>query len=186
MVYDEETLRSVIDGRPVGDFFPYKGGTQKQIQSFIKSIVGDLERSSLITVEADFNSYGSGYSSYIDVFCYKRDGSSTENKDNALWIDGITIFISKLAPVAILGASNKTKHLRGGSYIFLDINAINTMPKGNWGDVLQVIINKLNKYGIEILEKRDLAKSLDFNVKIPTVLNDGGYRIFDAIFYWED
>ncbi|MBC8059308.1 MAG: hypothetical protein H7Y18_01430 [Clostridiaceae bacterium] len=186
MIYSEETLRKFIDGRPSGKDYPYNNGTSKQIEFHIKSIVADLERSNLIKVEADFKSYGSGYSSYIDIFCYKKDGSSTIKKKDVLWIDGITIYISKLAPVAIYGASNKTKHSKGGGYNFLDANNINSIPKGNWDDVLYTITNKLKKYEIEMLRKRELAKPLDFKAKIPTILNDGGYKIFDAIFYWED
>lgn len=51
-----------------------------------------------------------------------------------LKIDGITIFISKLAPVAIVGTSSKTKSLKSGSYDFLDLNAIDTVSNGNWED----------------------------------------------------
>jgi hypothetical protein len=189
MIYSEEILRNIINKTPVGDLFPYKGGTKKQIESYIKSIVADLEMSELITVEADFNKYESGFASFIDIFCYKSDGSSIMKRKNSLWIDGISIYISTCAPVAIYGANFKTKKVNkyGGSYGILDVNCVATTPKGYWVDVLYIIAKNLNRFGIEIIQKRELNKPLDFQVKIPTNLNYHCInKVFDAIFYYND
>ncbi|SHI95572.1 hypothetical protein SAMN02745163_01103 [Clostridium cavendishii DSM 21758] len=180
MIYSEKFLKSIIEGKPIGEIYPYKDGTKKQRELYIKSIVADLKKSNLIKVEADFNSYGSGYSSYVDIFCYKTDGSSILKRDNIICINGVTIYISKLAPLAIYGSSKKIRRSKGGSYDFLDINSINKIPSGDWDGVICLLKDKLNKYGIELLEKKELARSIDFEVQIPTISKNPNFNLVNS------
>ncbi|WP_166244023.1 hypothetical protein [Paenibacillus turpanensis] len=179
-------MQQIIQGELVGDFFPYFGGTNKQVIFYLKELVGRLERSRLLTFEADFRSYGSGYASYVDVFCYKKDGSSTKNVNGTLWIDGISIYLCKHAPVAIFGPNEKTKGSGHGSYGILSASDVGEIPSGSWDVELKFIKEKLAEYKIEFLTKRVIKKQLPFETKIRTVLNEDGYKVFDALFYWED
>ncbi|WP_202707219.1 hypothetical protein [Sporosalibacterium faouarense] len=186
MQFTDDELKFIVNRKTVGNFYPYKDGTIKQIVYYIKEIASVFEASKLLCCDADFSSYGSGFASYVDCFLYKRDGSSSFKKDKTLWIDGITLYISKFAPVAVWGHSRVTKHRTGGSRDFLNYNNIGELPKGNWNNEMYQMKNILNKYSIVCLEKKYVKKRLNFEVKIPTVLNQGSYKVFDALFYWED
>ena len=187
MHFSEEQLRDVIDGKIIGAFFPFQGGTYNQVVYFYKDLIAALERSRLLKVITDYSSYGSGYASYVDVFCYKRDGSSTQQKKGYMDIEGIGIYLCKHAPVAIVGPNQKSISERGGSYGMLSVHQVGKMPPGNWDQEFERIREVLTNYQIEILTRRIVNQPLPFDAKIPTVLDQGdGYRVFDALFYWED
>jgi hypothetical protein len=185
-MYTDQELKSVIDGNSIGSFFPYQGGSELEIESYIKTIVADLDRSAIIKADADYSMYGSGYASYVDIFCYKKDNTSTVQKGGVYYLDGIQIFISRLAPVAVFGKENRSKHKHGGSFGFIRPNSVGTTPEGDWEYFVDEIKRKLASYNISLLNKRYVSQVLHFETKITTILDDGEYKIFDAFFYWED
>lgn len=185
-MYSNEELQKIIRYESIGDLFPYEGGNDSDIENYIKSVVADLNRSTNIIAEADYDMYGSGYASYVDVFCYRKDGSSTSRKSYGVTIEGISLYICRLAPVSIYGYSKITRHSHGGSSEFLSFDRVNTLPLGDWIEFIEEIVRKVHKYNISILDKEYLTSPLPFDAKIPTILGDAPYKIFDAFFYWED
>ncbi|MBW4500098.1 MAG: hypothetical protein KME57_11195 [Scytonema hyalinum WJT4-NPBG1] len=97
MILTVKQLQSIIDMNPVGDTFPYFGGSEQDIENHLKAVVATLRHSPLLDVEAEFNHYGSGYASYVHVFCAKSNRQSTVRRGDTDWIDGI----SDLAPIRI-------------------------------------------------------------------------------------
>jgi hypothetical protein len=167
-------LEKLIAGKSVGGS-----------KSAVKNVLHDLEQSKQIAVESD-DGYGSGYASYLDVFCYKKDGSSSRVSGLNTTIEGIALYICKLAPVAVMGAMTKTKSKNGGSSSFLCPEDLNKFPAGDWNSVIFEIKNKLEKQNFMLLEPKVLKRKMPFEVEIPTILGDPPYKIFDAFFYWED
>jgi hypothetical protein len=186
MNLSEATLRQCIKGEPVGDRYPYNNGSKQEIENFLKQVIAELKDSQLIQIDADFSHYGSGYASYVDLFCYYKDGSFNIQRGETTWIIGITLYLSRLAPVAVYGSGEKTKRKDGGSYSFLRPEDVGTLPEGEWNEVLYEISNKLIKFGFDLLQPEDILPLLIFDTKIFTILNNGAYRVFDALFYWED
>jgi hypothetical protein len=180
-----ELLRSVIAGKPVGDHEAYKNGSKNAIKGHIKATVHDLEQSKNLVIETE-DSYGSGYASYIDVFCCKSGGRLSTTESGRTTIDGIAIYLCKLAPVAVMGAMEKTRSKGSGSYGFLHAEDLNTFPPGNWLEVDIEIRQKLEKHGFEILGPRELKKTMPFTARIDTNIGDPPYTIFDAFFHWMD
>ena len=78
----EEDLRRLIKGEFFGDFEPYTSGSQEEIEDYIRKLVATLNDSFIIQVEArgikayDF-CWGGGYSSFTDVFAFRRNGTGT-------------------------------------------------------------------------------------------------------------
>ncbi len=178
MQFSDEDLKRFIEFMPVGS---------GQTELHLLRIVNGLKRSHLIDVEAEFNDYGSGTASYVDVFCSKRSGKSTQRKGDTDWIDGIAIYLSRLAPIAIYGPMQRTRNKTGGSFDFLIADVVGTLPPGDWIEEVKEINKKLTTfYGVTLLEKEFLAKKLPFKAKIRTCFKKKGYQIFDAIFYWDD
>jgi hypothetical protein len=169
-----ELLEKLIAGKSVG-----------ASKSAVKNVLHELEQSKQIAVESD-GSYGSGYASYLDIFCFKKDGSSTRVSGQSTTIDGIALYLCKLAPVAVMGAMTKTKSKNGGSSSFLRPEDLNKLPAGNWDAVIFEIKHKLEKQNFVLLEPKILKQKMPFEAKIPTILGDPPYQIFDAFFHWED
>ncbi len=144
-MFNQEELIKVINGEPIGSYFPYLGGTKKQIVDYLRSVVSDIDSSKVIKVEADFTSYGSGYASYVDVFCYKRDGSSMKVTKHGQDISGVSLYLCKLAPVAVWGENEKNKHSKGGGYGFLSAETVESLPEGDWNEFIFILkTNSIN------------------------------------------
>jgi hypothetical protein len=186
MNYSNEDLMKIINRKPLGDFCPYIDWLEEQDNMFFNDFIEELKSCELIEMDVNYTQ-GCGYASYIDIFCYKSDGSSTVIKKYGKSIDGITIYLCKLAPVAVFGSGHMGKSDRGSSYYTLDKDGVGSLPEGEWSDVLSVIKQKLKKYGIQVLGKHYISKPLGFKTKIHTIFaEEDNYKIFDAFFYFED
>lgn len=188
ITFTNDELKRIIDGKPIGDFYPYnmEEYNHKEIDTYISKVVGSFAGIRNLLLESDFKSYGSGYASYVDVFCWKRDGSSTQVDQYETNIDGIRVYVNRLAPVAIIGSDQVTKHRNGGSSGFIHSHTINVLPPGDWEEQVEGIKKVLTMYQYKILDSTYLNQPLPFQAKIPTILADPPYKIFDALFYWED
>ncbi len=171
-------LEKLIAGKSVG-------GSKSAFKSRIRNAIHDLEKSKNIQIESE-DGYGSGYASYLDVFCFKKDGSASRVSGLSTITEGIALYLCKFAPVAVMGAMTKTKSKNGGSSSFLRPEDLDKLPTGNWDAVLAEIKYKLEKQNFVLLEPRVLKQKMPFEANIPTILGDPPYQIFDAFFHWED
>ena len=113
MNYDEATLKRLYETPPIGNIPPYESGSLEAVEDYVRETVATLSRSSLITVEANFDSYGCGYASFIEVFCYKSDGSSTKPFGIGKSITGIVYCLSRHAPIAMFGWDRRWRNATG-------------------------------------------------------------------------
>jgi hypothetical protein len=116
MNFDDATLKRLYETPPVGDIWPYESGSLDVVEGYLRDTVAYLTHSALVTVEADFDSYGSGYASFVELFCYKCDGSSTKPLVTGKSITGIVYCLSRHAPVVAFGWDRRTRHAAGGSH----------------------------------------------------------------------
>ncbi|WP_040952045.1 hypothetical protein [Gorillibacterium massiliense] len=188
MLYTEEELKMIVEQKLVFNFYPYDNSPMKELEidHYIKRVVGSLGSVNNLKVEVDFDSFGSGYASFVNIFCYKKDGSSTEILNGIQTIEGLLLYISRHAPVATFGRSKVTRHSHGGSFEFLSTNTIGRLPNGDWDQIEHSIRNILNDYGYILLTRDYLEQPIEFEISIPTIINENGYRIFDCFFFWED
>lgn len=69
------------------------------------------------------------------------------------------------------GENEKNKHSKGGGYGFLSAETVESLSEGDWIEFMFILKNKLNKHEIEVLKKRYVRQVLDFDTKIPALLN---------------
>lgn len=185
--FEHRQNRTQEQRHAVGNAWPYNGGSDEDIEAHLHQIVAHLEASSAISVEADFNSYGSGYASFVEVFCFKKDGSTRRRfLGSGEKVIGIQVYISRLAPVAVYGAEERTRHAHGGSSGLLTHEGVGTIPQGNWQAVLEEIASKLISSGIDVADAATIGKLLPFHADIETNLGEPPYRVYDLLFYWYD
>ena len=184
MKFSEQELQEIINGNPVGDDWPYLGGTVEDVDIHLKMVTDELNKSAALEVEGEFNSYGSGFASYAHLFCKKPGKESTYQRDGRTWIDGIAIYLNRLSPIAVLGRETRTVFERGSSHGFLEADMIGELPDESWIEEKKIIEMILDEQGLTLLGKDDVNKPLPFKAKINTNFDDK--TVFDALFYWED
>ncbi len=184
MILTEENIRKIVEGVPVGSFGPFLKHDTKECNAYAKKLCKKIESIKSLEVELMDDSYGSGYASYYDLFLTKRDKSVYSDKGGYTLIKGVTLYISRLAPVSVFGYGERTRNRSGSSYGFLDASSIGTLPDGDWSRELSKIKETINIYKYSLLSKSEVSKELWFNVAIPTILDSK--NIFDSLFYWAD
>jgi len=196
-VFTNEQLQAMIDGKIIGEKFPYDTNDEREIEAHIRRLFHRMNRIPNIVCEAEWNHFGSGYASFVEFFCYqKEDLVILEEKLGRREIkkNGIIVDISRLAPVAIMGEVERYKTIRIET---------NQEVAGVYGSLLdgpklvgiserfQALEKKLKQaleeFDYEVLEPEEMNQPLPFKTKIPTIYRESrDYTVADAIFYWED
>jgi hypothetical protein len=187
MDWSEPTIRRVYEGNLVGEEWPYVGGSEADVETFLRDVVIDLGQSDLLTVEADFNHFGSGYASFVEVFCVKKDGSGTRPyMGTGKVVDGLLVYLCRRAPIAAYGADTRAYHAGGGSSGFLGPDTVGITPAGDWEAAVREVCAKLSERGISIADVEMLRHPLTFEYTIDNNLSDAPYQALDVLFYWYD
>ncbi|WP_163831843.1 hypothetical protein [Spartinivicinus ruber] len=185
MNINESNIRKIVGRYPVGDFPPFSNSDTKACNQYARKLCNKIESSKVLEVILEPDSYGSGYASYFDLFITKKDKSFYVQKDGYIEIKGISLYISRLAPIAVFGEGEKAiNETDGFASHFLDCSCISSYPVGDWSIELNEVRNFLNIYKYTLLLKKEVLKPLWFSVEIPTILDSE--HVFDALFYWED
>ena len=180
----------------IGNTWPYKGGSEEDLNTYFRGVVDDLQNSGLISVWANFDD--GGFASYLELFCYKKDGSSRQTLSGCREeIMGILVYISHHAPIAAYGAGRRTQSRRPEIFALgfnrLGYDDIDTVPPGDWQEILDEICTKLKQAGLEVANSEALNERLPPEVSLEleqqmteTMLGEPPYRIFDLLFEWCD
>ncbi|MCR9197643.1 MAG: hypothetical protein NXI04_03270 [Planctomycetaceae bacterium] len=185
---DSLTLRSILRDsgyEAIASLWQYDEQPEV-IEKFLRSVAGQLASLANTTIESEFDHYGSGYASFVDLFCYPSDGSSQTKHGTGVITNGITIYLSRLTPVAMSGALQKFRSPEASSYDFLSPELVGTVPESVSGDFVQEISNVLARNDFHILDHATAAVPLSPGIHPPTILREAPYTIFDALFHWID
>jgi hypothetical protein len=195
MEFTREYLLDLAEGKIRGDMAPFTTGNPANIEQHLKKMVSRMQRIYSLTVVADFTHYGSGYASYVHLYISKKDksGMSVEwNGEKRTEVTtGLMLYLCRLAPYAVYAIGDwattyeNDKVIGGGSH-FIEPENIGTIPDGDWDTELSILENVVTEYGYTMLSQDILDKPLDFQVRIPTILSQPPYSVFDCLFYWED
>ncbi len=101
----ENLLKKVIQGKRVGDFYPFIQGDDAQMEHYISHLVGEIGGLKGLLYEADFDHYGSGFASYVSVFLWQKEEEEVL-ANGEVSMKGLWLYISRLAPVVIMGTNN--------------------------------------------------------------------------------
>ncbi|MFK8104666.1 MAG: hypothetical protein AB8G15_19230 [Saprospiraceae bacterium] len=195
MEFEKKYLTDLVNGKVKGELPPFASGQWEEVDSYLKRVVGRLKDIKAISVVADFDHYGSGFSSYVPLNLSKRDQSDVEitekGAERTEKTNGLILYLCRLAPIAIYGEGTwwntfKMEKWQSGSASFLTSEVIETTPVTDWSAALVQINAILNQFGIRTLTQATVNQKLDFKINIPTILSDPPYKVFDCFFYWED
>lgn len=184
MKFSKQEIQEIINGNPVGVEWPWMGGSAEDIEQHLRGVVAELDAIDGISLDADFDSYGSGYASYVHVFCFLDGQEATYERDGRTWTDGLAIYLNRLAPVAAWGPETRSQFERGWSHGFLESSMVDQFPEGQLESHADQITAILQQAGLELLTTAEATEPLPFSVDIRT--NFDNRTLFDALFYWED
>lgn len=196
-MFSNEQLQDLIDGKVVRNKFPYDTNDEREIEAHIRRLFHRINRIPNLVCEAEWDHFGSGYASFVELFCYKKeDAKVVEEKygHREIKTEGIIIDVCRLAPVAIMGEDDRYKTVRietnevvGGTYGSL-LDGPNPFYLSEKFQVIAIKLKQaLKEFDYELLEAEKVIQPLSFQTKIPTIYREPReYLVMDAIFYWED
>src|SRR5688572_23746580 len=107
MELSESNLRTIfVELRRVGSTWPYDRGSAEDVEAYLRDVVAFLQRSPRLVFDPHRDHYGSGYASYIHLFCSKRGRKSARRQED-IEVPGIDLYLSRLAPLAVYGAGSQ-------------------------------------------------------------------------------
>lgn len=194
-IFTNEQLQNLIDREIIGNQFPYDTNREEEIEAHIWRLFYRLKRIPGIICEAEWNHFGSGYASFIEFFCYRKENQFVEEKDGFREVktEGIVIDICRLAAVAIMGEDDRYEEVRietnevvGGAYGSI-IDGPCLLIKDELQETVREVTLALEEFDYNLLAIEELRKPLPFKTKIETIYREPKeYLVMDAIFYWED
>lgn len=196
-MFSNEQLQDLIEGKIVGNGFPYETKDVQEIDAHIRRLFHRINRIPHVVCEAEWNHFGSGYASFIEFFCYRKENQVIVEEKygyQEIKTEGIVIDICRLAPVAIIGEDNRYQKIRietnevvnGAHGSILDgANSLRYAEK--FQGIVRKIEHALQEFDYELLTAEEMGQPLPFKAKIPTIYREPrAYLVMDAIFYWED
>jgi hypothetical protein len=185
-VITREIIDKSVQAQPLCMKEPFLSGDEAAVAGFYKWMFAALRRDGAdVVMEADH--HGSGYASYISAFLSRRGG--VDEIDHPAYVEttGLLLYVSRLAPIAVFGASSRTRNKRnsGISSGFVTTANLDRLPPGDWSGFLRTLRIVLDAHGVELLPTEPLLAPAPEDIRIPTVF-DGPFAMFDALFYWED
>lgn len=187
----------MIDGKSVGNQYPYDTNDEQEIEAYIRHIFYRLKRIPNLIIEAEWDHFGSGYASFVEFFCYQKENVLIVKEINdiqKLEIHGIIIDVCRLAPVAIMGEDERfktidiitNKEISGGYGTLLDgPSRLHLSEK--FLSLERELKLALDEFKYEVLDENTVSQPLAFKTNIPTLYRASqAYKVMDALFYWED
>lgn len=196
-MFSNNQLKELIEGKVIGTTFPYDTNDAQEIEAHIRRLFYRIKRMPNIICEVEWDHFGSGYASFVEFFCYEKEGIIVEENRYDIQdhrIEGVLINISRLAPVAIMGEDDRTKRMRiatkeiiGGSYgSILGRQKLHPIDQ-KFYPIVKKLAEALEEFDYTLLSIDDMNQPLPFSAKIATLYRTPKeYLIADAIFYWED
>ncbi len=195
MTFTEEYLRNLANDQVQGDFTPFTKNDVQKVERYIKGMLGPLKDRKSFIVEADFENYGSGFASYINVKISKKDKSDSiiTKSGNKIEVstDGILLYICSLAPFWYFGgvkwySSYLDNKFQGGTMPFLTSQDIRKYKIEVWEDEITFIKKTFEEYQYTLLSEKEMEKPLWFDVDIKANMGQKPYSVFFCFFHWED
>jgi hypothetical protein len=188
LLTDDAALRHAIRNEPLHSDQAWAHGLD--VDGLLRRVVASLNRLPSVVVEhAEFDDYGSGYASYVEVSITKRDGSLRQDT-GAGWIDVecLGVLLCRLAPVAcLLRPSVRSSGPNGaGAYSLPEANRVIAEPDQRWKYECDQIKSLLDHHDVTLIGPDPLTLPLSGAQFVETNLADSALDVFDAWFHWRD
>lgn len=183
MRLSDDDLAALRSRRDFSGEYLWNLDEEKAVDDYYRRVCADLEDVLWAKSRIESGSYGSGYASYIDAWFFRDDADFKTGQGNNF--RGLVVVLSRLAPCYAFGEGHKSGTRTGGSSYLPHLSMIDHFepPVARLAAAAEPV---LDSYGLHRMFKDDLAGLLPSDWKVPTILSDPPYTVFDALFHWED
>lgn len=184
MILTEAQIEELLAQRSITDEWPWSTNDEATIDEHIKNIVAKVRLEVGLLDKSEYGHYGSGYSSFVDCWLYCEDDIFQFASGNHYW--GLVVLFSRLSKYYVIGEGQKTWHEKGGSSYMPAYEFVDQVRHPATLSIVDDVCAVLNSQGLVRLSAEKLSGVLPDRIQVPTILDDPPWRVFDAIFYWED
>lgn len=186
--FQEADLARLIRCEPVGGPLPFDPADDGSILRFYEPLVLAIEREHGLRSRGEWNHFGSGYASFIEVWFYPADGRTRLRAFNVgdERHAGLVVLLSRLSCYFALAEGEKSWSTNGGSGSLPNFEGVDSITHPKLLPFVAPVTSTLTAAGLRRLSRGELAAFLPAEVSVPTILSDPPFRQFDALFYWED
>lgn len=184
-MFNREEISKLLKGDPISADLPFDNQDDESIRAFYEPIIQAADRCFDLRSQIEWNHYGCGYASFIDAWFYRADqgGRLTGLGERHI---GIWILLSRTTRFFVMGQGEKSWSEKGGSGYLPSLDKVDEIDHWAIAALTVPLANKFTAAGLARLSRKDLEETLNSNCEVPTILSDPPYKLFDALFHWED
>lgn len=165
---------------------PWTPRDEPAIESELRGAVSSLLSALDLQCRAVFDHYGSGYASFVDAWFFRDDPSFGHRDGPRHEYTGLAVLLCRLAPVFCLMEGSKSWDGKSRSSYLPAFECVDDLRTEAVRALAPQIERELVSRGYVRLRREALEELLPGELRIPTILSDGPFRKFDALFHWED
>lgn len=183
MQLSESQIQNLLSERSITEEWPWSTNDSKVIEKHIKDIIAEIRRKTGVEDKTVFNHYGSGFASYVDCWLCCR---SPKFLSGSIGYQGLVVLFSRFSHYYVMGEGNQSGDEKGGSSYLPSFEFVDFIKHPRVQELETLVSPILDTRGLCRLRSTDLSTTLPSNWEVPTILADGAYRHYDALFYWSD
>lgn len=182
--FEHPEVKRLHEAVPTRGPNPWASDDRSAVDAHLRTAVGLVAAQLGLQHRTEFDSYGSGYASFVDAWFHRPTPEFQTGPGNSY--AGLVVLLCSESPHFVLGEGEKSWHDRGSSSYLPDFDFIDQFTVPAVEALVPAVERILVDFGMIRLSKNDLAAALPADIEIPTILSDPPFRLFDAMFYWED
>ncbi len=186
MPFTHSDLEAMAADKPITDRSPWTEA-DRRITKFYQGLAQAAARRLKLEFRAEWNHYGSGYASFVDLWFYRDNEEFRLPTERGQSYRGVFVLLGRLGPHFALGEGQKGWDAQtAGSYLpgLEMVDRFSTRATEQLARQLSDFLGA--EYGLARLQAEELTPILDPQCDIPTNLSDPPYSVFDAVFHWMD
>ena len=181
----EDVVASVIARHPFEGRPPWSPRDDEGVAGELQRVVAALAAELDVEVRAEFGHYGSGYASFVDAWFFRREAAFRKTT-GAEHFTGLVVVFCRLAPLYCLLEGERAWTPSGSSSYLPAFEGVDAFSTGAVQRLSREVQDRLGPRGYVRLERATVSDLLPEGIAVPTILTDGPYREFDALFHWVD
>jgi hypothetical protein len=183
----DEDIQALSESKAISADWPWNA-TQADVDGAIKGVIANIKRSFNLQDRTVWNSYGSGYSSYVDCFLYNPQHSFRlpDLRAGEEGYVGLVVLFSRLSPFYVFGEGEKSWSDSGGAGYLLSARSANVVKDEFNLTLLGPVRRSLEERNWIWLSPAPGLLRPRQQPPLRTNLGEAPFTVFDYVFHWMD
>jgi hypothetical protein len=183
-----EEIERLLLGEPISAHHPWVTKDDRLIEDHLRRACGAVRSITKTEARIEWNHYGSGYASFVDAWFYRPASEFNVRKSLKFGEEhtGLVVLLSRLSPYFAFMEGEQRWNAQGSSSYLPDFSALDKLEAESVALLAQQAQSILEGHGLIRAYHEQLSEPLPASLHVPTILTSGGFKQFDALFFWED